>query len=80
MKYLYRCPECGSDRVQIAMWVNVNTNIPDDDMSCPDHYCLDCEDLVPRLCNVSTSAPFACQECNSTDCPGSRAAQKDALK
>lgn len=43
----YRCRVCGSKDIEIPMWVNMNTNIPNGDYGSDgdtDCWCKDCED------------------------------------
>ena len=42
----YKCESCGSDNLEIMMWVCMKTNQPVDDVQPQKVYCRDCGDEV----------------------------------
>ena len=43
-KYVYKCQECGSENIQVKMWVNPNTNeVVDDECAEELCWCEECE-------------------------------------
>jgi len=43
---MYKCKKCGSENIQIKMWVGANSNVPEDGVSdgeTEDNWCPDCD-------------------------------------
>ena len=57
----YKCENCGSDNLEIMMWVCMKTNQPVDDVQPQKVYCRDCGDEVSaEVKRLHTVSPNEC--------------------
>lgn len=59
--HIWVCPDCGTPNVQVAKWVDPNTDEPIDDHG-EEPWCPNCESHLKFICEVNKKSRW-CKSC-----------------